>query len=153
MKTYVASSLVVLSLSAVQAQAATSTADALMNVVTGLAVVNNSNLIFDEAIAGSPAQTVDADSTETDSNASFSISGQAGRPITINLPADGTVIMTNGNSSSDDQIAVNSFTSNPLAVIDSNGNAELYVGATRDALSPTQNGGSYSATFNVEVIY
>lgn len=153
MKALVAGSLVVLSLAAVQARAEFGTAEAKMKVVAGLTVTTNSNLIFDEAFAGSAPETVLPDNVENDKNASFAITGEANRAITVNLPGDGTVIMTNGGGSADDQIAVNSFTSNGITALDGNGAAELFVGATRDALSATQNGGDYATTFDVEVVY
>ncbi|MFV8258005.1 DUF4402 domain-containing protein [Bdellovibrio bacteriovorus] len=149
----VAGSLVVLSLVSVNANAETGTAEALMKVVKGLSVATNSNLIFDEAISGAAAETVPHGSSEDDKNASFMITGEANRNITVNLPGNGLVVMTNGGATADDQIPVNSFTSNNPTALDGNGNAELFVGATRDALTPTQNGGDYATTFDVEVIY
>lgn len=153
MNTLLTGSVLVLSLAATQAHAEIGTAEAHMKVVAGLTITNNSNLMFSEAMAGAVPEVVDADSVETDQNASFAITGEANRAITVTLPADGTVVMSNGGGSADDMIAVNSFTSNNPTALDGSGDAELFVGATREALSATQTGGDYVATFDVDVVY
>ena len=137
-----------------QAQAVQESAKAKMKVISGLTVTRVSDLIFTEAAAGAPAETVDPSTTETDSNASFAITGEAGKAITVTLPTNGTVkMMTGGGGSPDNEIAVDDFINNTLTNIGGAGTAELYQGATRAALSATQAAGDYEADFTVDVVY
>jgi|GEM_PF-6023956 len=136
------------------AQAATGTAKAKMKVINALAVTPVSDLIFAEAAAGAPAETVDAGGAETDQNASFAVTGEAGKAIVVTLPGDGVVkMMTGGGGSPDNEIAVDTFTSNAPAAIGGAGTVDLFVGATRAALSATQAAGDYEADFTVDVVY
>lgn len=136
-----------------QAQGAVGTAKAKMKVVTALAVNQVSDLIFNDAAAGAAEETVAADTTDNAQNASFAITGEPNRPVTVTLPQDGTITMVTGGASPDESIAVNSFSSNNVTQLDASGNAELLVGATRAALSPTQVSGDYEANFTVDVVY
>jgi hypothetical protein len=141
-------------LSAYQAQAAQGTAKATMTVVTAVNVAKVSDLIFSEASAGAAAETVIADATETAQNASFAITGEPNKAITVTLPADGTVKMITGvGGGPETEIPVNQFTSNAPAVLDGTGNANLFVGATRDALAANQTAGHYEGNFIVDVVY
>ncbi|WP_374029436.1 DUF4402 domain-containing protein [Bdellovibrio bacteriovorus] len=135
------------------AQAAQGTAKAKMKVVTALAVSQVSDLLFSDAAAGAPEEVVAADSSETAQNASFKITGEPSRPLTVTLPADGTVTMITGSGSPDESISVNSFTSNFVTGLDTSGQADLFVGATRAQLSGTQASGDYEADFVVDVAY
>lgn len=133
---------------------AQATAQAKMKVVTALSVTRVSDLIFSEAFAGTAEETVGANVLEDDHNASFLISGEPNRAIAVDLPYNNTVVMTTGAGGPDGSIAVNSFTSNfATSNIGPSGNIELFVGATRAALSPTQVSGDYSADFTVNVAY
>ncbi len=146
-------SLVII-LSAYQAQAAQGTGTAKMKVVTAVSVNTVSDLVFSEASAGAAAETVDADQTETAQNASFDIAGEPNRAVIVTLPQDGIVKMaTAGGGSADTEVAVNQFTSNSISQIDPSGTSTLFVGATRDALSPTQTAGDYEGNFIVDVVY
>lgn len=137
-----------------QAQAVLGNARATMKVVTAIAVTNVSDLVFNEAAAGAAAETIDHDTFETANNASFNVTGEPNRAITITLPADGTVKMAvNGGGDADHEIAVDQFTSNTPAQIDASGTTALYVGATRAALSATQASGDYEGNFAVDVVY
>lgn len=136
-----------------QAQAVQGIAKAKMKVITAVAVTQVSDLLFDDATAGSAEEVVASDSVETAKNASFKITGEANRPLTVTLPTNGNVTMVTGAASPDESIAVNSFTSNTVVSLDAAGQADLFVGATRAALSPTQVSGDYLADFTVEVAY
>ncbi|WP_374076369.1 DUF4402 domain-containing protein [Bdellovibrio bacteriovorus] len=136
-----------------QAQAAQGLGKAKMRVVTAVAINKVSDLIFDDVGAGAAEETVPADSTDNAKNASFAITGEPSRPITVTLPSDGVVVMATGGGGADETIAVNSFTSNNVTQLDVAGNAELLVGATRAALSATQVAGDYEANFTVDVVY
>lgn len=141
-------------LSGYQAYGAQGTGRAIMKVVTAVAVTNVSDLVFTEAAAGSPAETVDADVAETAQNASFDITGEPNKAIMVTLPADGTVkMLTAGGGNGDTEIPVDQFTSNAPTTIDATGTTPLYVGATRATLSATQTAGDYEGTFTVDVVY
>lgn len=136
----------------------TASADATITVVSDITIAKDSgkDLLFANAARNDAADTI----APADSNAaSFTVSGEAGHTYSITLPADGTVVMTTGAGvAADDQIAVNSFTSNPAAgnngVIGGGGTQTLKVGATRAAIRATQTqANDYTATFNVTVTY
>lgn len=136
------------------AHAAQATGRALMRVIQSLSVTNVSDLIFSEASAGAASETIAPDQTETAQNASFEITGEPNRPINISLPADGTVTMTTaGGGTADSEIAVAQFQSNSPAQIEATGKVNLFVGATRAALSATQVVGDYEGTFIVDVVH
>lgn len=137
-----------------QGHAAQGTAKAKMKVISAVAINTVSDLIFTEASPGAAAESVDADTVETAQNASFSITGEPNRALTITLPSDGTIKMINASGSgSDAEIAVNQFSSNNPSALDASGEALLFVGATRDALSSTQIAGDYEGDFIVDVVY
>lgn len=141
-------------LSGNQAFAAEGTGRATMRVVAAISITSVSDLIFSEAAAGSAAETVDAGAAETDQNASFAIIGEPNRAINITLPADGVVTMTTaGGGSPDTEVAVGTFSSNAPTAIDASGTTELFVGATRAALTATQAAGEYEGNFIVDVVY
>jgi hypothetical protein len=153
-KTIISLIVTVLFAGAYQAQAAQGTAQAKMKVISSVAVAQLSDLLFSEAAVGAPAETVNADTAETTQNASFAITGEANRAIIVTLPTDGTVkMMTAGGGSTDTEIAVDQFTSNSVSQIDGSGLTQLYVGATRSNLSPTQLSGDYEGSFSVDVVY
>ncbi|WP_374079024.1 DUF4402 domain-containing protein [Bdellovibrio bacteriovorus] len=129
------------------------TAKSKVKVVNSIQIHKLSDLIFSEAGAGSTAETIPADVVETPKNASFEVSGEASRAIAVTLPADGTIKMTTGGSGPDNEIAVNGFMSNNPTTIDANGQLDLFVGATREALTSTQALGDYEANFTVDVVY
>jgi hypothetical protein len=145
-------------LPSVSAIAAVGTAQALQVVETALSIEKQSDLDFGTGVQGDPAKTVDADTSETAGNASFKVSGQPNKAYSITLPDNDSVVMTTGAGSSSTQvIAVNNFASYPAqganGQLSAAGEEMLYIGATRDALLPNQEAGSYSATFTVTVVY
>jgi hypothetical protein len=129
-------------------------AKAKMKVVSAVAVTKVSDLLFSEATAGAASETVAADNSETAQNASFTITGEPNRAISITLPTDGLVkMMTANGTGTEAEVAVNAFTSSAPTAIDGNGAVELFVGATRDALLATQVPGDYEGDFVVDVVY
>lgn len=136
-------------------KAASDTAQALAVVTAAINIVQVADLDFGSSVQGDIAATVaPGDGTA----ASFTVSGQANTAYTITLPADGTVTMITGTgASADEQIAVNSFVSNPAVgangLLDGAGSQTLNVGATRDAISATQVAGNYASNFTVDVVY
>ncbi len=138
------------------AYSASDNAQALQTVESAISIAHQSDLDFGTAVQGDAQLTVDPDSVETASNASFLVTGEPNKAYTITLPSDGDVVMiTNGGATTDEQISVNSFTSSPSGggMLDGSGQEELFVGATREALHPTQLSGDYSDSFTVTVVY
>jgi len=83
------------------------------------------------------------------SAAQFMLSGSAGESITISLPADGTVLLSNGANT----MAVNGFTSAPSGggvTLSGMGTLTLQVGATL-TVGASQSPGNYSGSFNVTI--
>lgn len=82
--------------------------------------------------------------TITDNSAKY-----ASATVTITLPSDGTVSLSNGTN----QMAVNSFTSNPSGTgVMSGGSLTFLVGATL-TVGANQPSGNYSGSFSVTVNY
>lgn len=136
--------------------AASDTAQALQVVESAIAITQQSDLDFGTAVQGDAASTVDADTVETASNASFLVTGEPNKAYNITLPLDGDVVMNTGTgSTAQEQISVNSYESFPVSTgtLDGTGQDNLFVGATRSALLPDQVAGSYSSNFTVTVIY
>lgn len=137
--------------------AASTTAQALQQVLAALTITQVSDLDFGTAAAGDVAKTVAPGAAEDAENASFSVTGEANTAYTITLPADSTVVMTTGGGGANETIAVDTFTSNPAAgangLLDGSGQQDLFVGATRAALGASQVAGAYTATFTVDVVY
>lgn len=140
------------------AQAASDTAQAIQTVQAAIGINQVSDLDFGTAVQGDAAKTVVPGAAENAENASFNVTGEPGLAYTITLPADGAVTMiTAGGATANEQIAVNSFVSNPAAgangLLSGAGTQSLFVGATRAALLATQVTGAYSSNFTVDVVY
>lgn len=139
-----------------QANAASADANSLQKVITALTITTVSNLDFGTAVSGDGQKTVAADVAENAENASFAIAGEPLYNYAIQLPADNIVVMRKGaGGSADTEIMVNTFDSYPmgLGMLDASGASTLYVGATRNALTATQEPGDYVGTFTVNVVY
>ena len=148
----------VIALPSASALAASDTAQALQIVEAALAITKQSDLDFGFGVQGDGPKTVYSNGTEDAENASFLVTGEPNKAYSITLPNDGDVNMiTSGGGSSETTIAVNAFESTPAAgangQLDGIGQQELFVGATRDALLPNQQAGSYADTFTVTVLY
>lgn len=83
--------------------------------------------------------------------AQFTISGTPSAVFAITLPADGTVVLSDGASGT---MALNAFTSNPgtTGILGGGGTATITVGATL-TVGGAQTPASYSGAFNVTVNY
>ncbi len=146
--------LAIISMNTHSAMAASATAKAKQIVIAALNITKVSDLEFGEAPQGDVAKTVAAGTSENTENASFLISGEPGKSISVTVPLDGVVKMVTGSAGPDEQISVNNFSANLTSTsIGANGNTDLFVGATRDALSATQVAGSYEGDFTVTVVY
>lgn len=131
--------------------AASTSANALITVIKQLSIVKVNDLQFNERIQGDPSETVAPGDAGA---ASFTVTGQANRAVTINLPVSANMEV-NGGGTADKTIVVNSFAHDQggSPVLDGSGNMTLKVGATHAAIRNTQDPGNYSGTFTVEVTY
>jgi hypothetical protein len=102
---------------------------------------------------GAPADTI----FPWDVNAAvFQIVGSPYLNYTVTLPANGTTIMrTLGGNFADEQIRVNSFSysSQNGSSLGPDGRDIIRVGATRDAIRPTQRVGPYRTTFEIIITF
>lgn len=86
--------------------------------------------------------------------AQFSVTGDPNLTYSITLPANGVVSLTSGGNS----MAINNFTSNPVAtsastgLLSAGGSQTLSVGATL-SVGSNQPSGNYSGSFDVIVNY
>ena len=105
---------------------------------------------FGIAAQGDLASTVLPWTSENGSNASFLVSGQPNISYAIALPP-GSISM----SRFADRVDVGQFRSFPsdVGVTDGNGKQMIYVGATRNAISLTQQRGNYSGNFTITIVY
>ncbi|MGZ3770433.1 MAG: DUF4402 domain-containing protein [Bdellovibrio sp.] len=118
-----------------------------------LKVTALSDLSFPLGVPGDPAYVISAGTSDNGSNASFRVSGNANQAYSIVLPATATMDFKKGSKS--DSILIYSFVSYPAinGVLNNLGQADFFVGATRDALRTNQTAGSYSGHFSVTVVY
>ena len=136
--------------------AADGTGTAKQFVIAALAITNTSDLDFGKAAPGDGAMTIIPDTIETSSNGSFAVTGQPDYAYTISIPQTPVQLVTGGGGANE-VINVDSFTSYPLpgpnGLLDGAGAQNLFVGATRAALLPTQAPGAYVGTYTVTVVY
>ncbi len=118
-------------------------------------IVVVSGLEFGNGGPGDVAKTVSPGTSETSTNASFRVNGDANRAYTITLPATGS--MTTGNGPTADSITLNNFLSFPVqganGLLSVAGSQNLFVGATRAALKINQRAGTYNGSYSIAVVY
>lgn len=140
-------------------QASSASAKCFQKVVENLQIQKVSDLDFGTDPVLSPAKTVMAGTANNGSNASFKITGDKNRVVQVVLPADNTVQLTlispiQIKTPMKTYIAVDKFTANILnGALDTNGQLDLYVGATREELALNQATGNYEGSFTVNVVY
>lgn len=117
-----------------------------------ISVKRVSDLIFPDSYAGAPSTVVQAGTTESRSNASFLVTGDANKKVKIFLPS-GKIQLRNLNSK--DNIIVKNlrYNTSNRSVLDRNGELMIYVGGTREQISTRVHPGVYTGTFLVTVIY
>ncbi|MEO5668968.1 MAG: DUF4402 domain-containing protein [Bdellovibrionota bacterium] len=134
----------------------TASARATLIVKKKIHITKVKDLEFGEAYQGDAADTV-APADSAGRNAEFKVTGREGGVFTIDLPDNGTVIMTTGDgTTADKQVAVQDFVSNfggDGATATIAGDTALFVGATRAAIADEQQDGEYQASFDVTVAY
>lgn len=84
--------------------------------------------------------------------AQFTVSGTSNATYSITLPADGSVVLTDGGSNT---MTLNLFTSNPLpgsGLLSAGGTQLVSIGATL-TVGSSQVPGSYTGSFNITVNY
>jgi hypothetical protein len=133
----------------------TTSAVAKQRIVNRLQIKKISDLNFGEASPGDGPKQVLAGVAENNENASFEVSGEPNRMYQIVLPADNSVMMINGGGGPNSEIKIKEFSSFPIRVgtLDTNGNGNIFVGATREAISLKQKVGDYAGQFFVTVVY
>jgi hypothetical protein len=123
---------------------------------TPIAITQVSNLEFGTLFTGDPSGVIAAGTSETATNASFLVTGEASTAYTITLP-NWINMTTPGGSGTTFKIKVDNFTSYPAeganGQLDGSGQQSVYVGATRAAIATNQVSGAYSGSFTVEVVY
>lgn len=114
-----------------------------------------SDLDFGTGSPGDFSKTISPGTSETSTNASFSVTGEPNTAYTITLPSSATLQTGNGNKK--DTINLSNFQSFPIqganGLLDTSGNQMVFIGATRDSLKTTQLAGSYSGSFSITVVY
>ncbi len=127
------------------------TAYARALVKTSIGIAKNSDLDFGDAFPGDASFAVTPDSVKA---AKFTVTGEPTRAYNIMLPSQ--LILTTGNGVGiDRQMMINRFNSSPSRTgkLNASGMETLTVGATRAAITNTQESGNYSGVFTVTVIY
>lgn len=130
-------------------------ATARMSIVHKINIKKISDLNFGEASPGDGPKTVAPGIAENFENASFEIQGEPLRNYQIVLPPNNSVKMITGSGGVHREVTIREFASIPnrAGFLDSNGRSFLFVGATREAISPNQKTGDYSGQFYVTVVY
>ncbi len=108
------------------------------------------DLDFSTAIPGSAAKTVVA--SDYPGAAEFSVSGEPNQVVTVTVPTENVVISTNGGGSANTEIDVGAFKSSAVEIVlNGSGYGSFSIGATRAAISYSQNSGSYVGWMTVTV--
>lgn len=133
----------------------TTQASAIQKIVQKLQIIKISDLDFGEASPGDGVKVVAPGQQETFENASFRVIGEPRKSFVIFLPPPNSVTMKLGAGGPNQEIKLIQFTSNPSSngLLDNSGQAMIYVGASREAISLSAKAGDYSGTFVVTVIY
>jgi len=132
---------------------ASASAEALCTVMPRVQITRQQNLTFGISAPGDTARTISPhDSARA---AGFRVRGEPGHAYSVTLPPEGKIFLTKGDTPTlDEAIAVSKFTTNSSnPTFDKDGSHTLYVGATREALRPSQSPGEYLGTFTVTVTY
>lgn len=136
------------------AQAASTTAQALLDVRAAIAIAQVEDLDFGFVYQGAGAGTVLPAGSGA---AEFAVTGAPNTAYTITLPADGVVTMVTAGGGLNKEVAVTAFASTPAAgangMLSAGGAQTLLVGATHAAIPAAQVVGAYAGTFTVDVVY
>ena len=121
-------------------------------VFPALDIKRLSDMFFPDAYPGSPSFTVESGNSETAQNASFLVSGEPGKRVTVILPSE-RIILQNGRNKA--KIFVTDFRSNVghSAQLDNNGELKIFVGGTREQIPTRIPSGDYTGSFCVTVMY
>ena len=135
-----------------KAHAVTQTARINQRIYPALDIRRMSDMYFPDAYPGSPSFTVEAGNYETAQNASFLVTGEPGKRISVILPRE-RIILQNGTHRA--KIFVTDLESNvgTSGVLDHNGELKIFVGGTREEIPTRIPSGDYSGSFCVTVMY
>ena len=154
---FAGASFVAIGMGATAANAATANAAALAKVLSQVTVTQQTDLEFGTIVAGTSASTVAINAfgartcgaglacTGATGAAAFSVTGTAGRIVTVSVPV--SITLTNGT----DTMNANLAASAPGLLLGVGG-ASFTVGGTLD-VGASQVDGDYSATFDATVDY
>lgn len=133
----------------------TTQASVVQKVVQKLQIIKISDLDFGEASPGDGVKVVAPGQQENFENASFRVIGEPRKSFIIFLPPPNSVTMKLGAGGPNQEIKLMQFTSNPSSsgLLDSTGQAMIYIGASREAIPVSAKAGDYSGTFVITVIY
>jgi hypothetical protein len=139
-------------LSPLSAFAVTQSARINQKIYPALDVRRVSDMYFPDAYPGSPAFTIEPGNSESAHNASFLVSGEPGKRVSVILPSE-RIILQNGSNKA--KIFVSDLHSNVggSATLDNNGELKIFVGATREEIPTKIPSGDYSGSFYVTVMY
>lgn len=135
-----------------KAFAVTQTARINQRIYPALDIKRMSDMYFPDAYPGSPSFTVEAGNSETAQNASFLVTGEPGKRVSVILPRERIVLQ---NQSYRAKIFVDDLESNVghSGVLDNNGELKIFVGGTRREIPSRIPSGDYSGSFCVTVMY
>ncbi len=144
--------------------AATASATASATITSApITITNTTPLSFGDIATGDQASVVDIavdgtrtldsgnailDATATGSAAAFSITGEASKAYTVTLPTTAV----NLDDGSGNTMTIDNFVSNASGTIAADGTDSFNVGAKLN-IAANQPAGSYSGSFNVDVVY
>ena len=133
------------------AKGASATGRVVMRVLKTLGIEELDELDFGDAEAGAPAATIRPGNGKA--GGKFVINGVANTSYTVALPRE--IVVSTGQGGENETIVIRNFKSRPArtGLLSRGGKQKLYVGATREALSPNQKKGVYKGTYTVELIY
>ena len=133
------------------AKGASATGRVVMRVLKTLGIEELNELEFGEAEAGAPAATIRPGNGKA--GGKFVINGVANTSYTVALPKE--IVVSTGQGGDNETIVIRNFKSHPAraGLLSRGGKQKLYIGATRDALSPNQKKGVYKGTYTVQLIY
>ncbi len=121
-------------------------------VMPALDVKKMSDMYFPDAYSGSTSFTIEPGNMETAMNASFMVTGEPSKRVTVILPNHKVILRNERNRG---KIVVRNFNTNvgTSTNLDTNGELLLFIGATRDEIPAKTPSGDYSGNFCITVMY
>ena len=144
--------ITLLSLSPLWLHAASQTARINQRIYPTLEIKRMSDMFFPDSFPGAPSYTIEPGNSETAQNASFLVTGEPGKRISVILPTE-KIVLQNGTHRA--KIFVSNLRSNAgnSATLDNNGELKIFVGGRREEIPSRIPSGDYSGNFCVTVMY